>query len=54
MTAKELIEKLQQLDPDQVIYMEYDDGYCFISNFTDDFGLTEGGFLTNNVQEKWL
>jgi len=50
MTAKELIEKLQQLDPDQVIYVEYDDRHNFISNFTDNFGLTERGLLLNNLQ----
>lgn len=52
MTAKELIEKLQQLDPDQAISMEYDDGYRF--SYAVYFGLTEDGVLTNNVQEKWL
>lgn len=56
MTAKELIEKLQMLDPDQVISMEYMAYYDYhlTCNFTDYFGLTGDGVLTNDEQEKWL
>lgn len=57
MTAKELIEKLQMLDPDQEIYVEYaeyddDDGCHF--NLIGYFGLTEHGVLTNDAEDKWI
>ena len=52
MTAKELIEKLQMLDPDKVIYMEYCDHHSF--NFTKNFGLTEHGVMTNDAEDAWL
>lgn len=54
MTAKELIEKLQMLDPDQEIYMEYCDHHSFSFNFTKNFGLTEHGVLTNDAEDAWL
>jgi len=54
MTAKELIEKLQMLDPDQVISMEYYDRQSLSFSFTEYFGLTEDGVLTNDAQDKWL
>ena len=54
MTAKELIEKLQMLDPDQEIYVEYCDRRNFSLNFTKKFGLTEHGVLTDDAEDKWL